>query len=369
MRPTILFILHLPPPVHGAAMMGKYIRDSKLINDSFDCHYINLATAKSLQDIGKGSVRKIWIFARLLINIIREVRRVKPQLVYVTPNACGGAFYKDFVVVQTLKTLGCKVVAHYHNKGVATRQDKWFDDILYRHFFKGIKVILLAEALYHDIRKYVDRKNVFICPNGIPETPGVEPEAERHNSIPHLLFLSNLLVSKGVLILLDACKILKGKGYSFVCEFVGGETAEINADRFEEEVRKRELNGISVYKGKKYGEDKTHAFENADIFVFPTFYANECFPVVLLEAMQYGLPCISTNEGGIADIIDDGQTGFIVERKNAEALSEKIEILINNADMRMKMGQKGKLKFRRKFTAEHFEAAITDILKRQTYNI
>lgn len=53
MKPTILFILHLPLPVHGAAMVGKYIHDSKLINSEFDCHYINLITAKSLQDIGR----------------------------------------------------------------------------------------------------------------------------------------------------------------------------------------------------------------------------------------------------------------------------------------------------------------------------
>lgn len=47
--------------------------------------------------------------------------------------------------------------------------------------------------------------------------------------------------------------------------------------------------------------------------MFPTYYHNECFPLVLLEAMQHGLPCISTNEGAISDIVDDGVTGYIVE--------------------------------------------------------
>lgn len=56
---NILFIMHMPPPVHGAAMMGKYIHDSKLINDKFDSHYINLTTAKNLQDIGKVGIRKL----------------------------------------------------------------------------------------------------------------------------------------------------------------------------------------------------------------------------------------------------------------------------------------------------------------------
>ena len=169
MKTRILFILHMPPPVHGAAMMGKYIHDSKVINEAFDCHYINLTTAKDLADIGKVGVRKIKQFADLLNTIRREVKRLKPQLVYVTPNARGGAFYKDFIVVQMLKMMGCKVVVHYHNKGVATCQDRWPDNRLYKRFFRNIKVILLAEPLYNDIKKYVAREDVFICPNGIPE--------------------------------------------------------------------------------------------------------------------------------------------------------------------------------------------------------
>ena len=157
MKPKILFIMHMPPPVHGAAMVGQYIHDSKLINQEFDCHYINLTTAKNLQDIGKVGMRKLLDFFKLLKKIRHEVKVVKPQLVYVTPNACSGAFYKDFVVVQMLKRLGCQVVVHYHNKGVATRQEKWLDNVLYKRFFKGIKVILLSECLYEDVKKYVDR--------------------------------------------------------------------------------------------------------------------------------------------------------------------------------------------------------------------
>lgn len=168
-KPKILFVMHLPPPVHGAAMMGKYIYDSILINDSFDCQYINSTTAKDLNDIGKIGVRKILDFAKLL-NIIRQtVKDIKPQLVYVTPNACGGAFYKDFIIVEMLKYLKCRVIVHYHNKGVITRQGKFIDNILYRRFFKGVKVILLADTLYNDVKKYVLREDIFICPNGIPK--------------------------------------------------------------------------------------------------------------------------------------------------------------------------------------------------------
>ena len=358
----VLFILHLPPPVHGAAMVGKYIHDSKLINDSFDCHYINLTTAKDLQDIGKGGVNKLWKIAKLLKNICSEVQRLKPKLVYVTPNACGGAFYKDFIVVQMLKWMGCKIVVHYHNKGVATRQGCWFDDKLYRHFFKGLKVILLTETLYDDVKKYVKRDDVYICPNGIPETLIAEPVAERNNKVPHLLFLSNLLESKGVIVLLDACRILKNKGYCFVCDFVGGETSEIDAKRFAREVEERGLDKIAVYHGRKYGNEKKCFFENADVFVFPTYYHNETFGLVNLEAMEFKLPVIATDEGGIPDVIRDGENGLICRKQDADCLSDCIGRLLDEKELRVRMGEDGYKKFKHRFTLQAFETKFKQTL-------
>ena len=369
MKPKILFIMHMPPPVHGAAMVGQYIHDSKLINGEFDCHYINLTTAKNLQDIGKVGMRKLLDFFKLLKKIRHEVKVVKPQLVYVTPNACGGAFYKDFVVVQMLKRLGCQVVVHYHNKGVATHQDRWFDDALYKRFFKNIKVILLSECLYDDVKKYVKRDDVFVCGNGIPST-AIErfvsapfDAASPEDKIPHLLFLSNLLISKGVVVLLDALKILKEKGCCFTCDFVGGETVEMDATMFQNEVTKRGLEDMVVYHGRKYGKDKETFLNAADIFVFPTFYHNECFPLVLLEAMQHRLPCVSTTEGGIPGIIDEGKTGFLVPKYNAAILANKIEFLLSDSALRQRMGEAGREKFEKEFTLEVFEKRMAEILK------
>ena len=359
-KPTVLFILHLPPPVHGAAMMGKYIHDSKVVNSAFDCHYINLATAKDLADIGKLGVRKFVQFFSLLKRIRLAVKELKPRLVYVTPNACGGAFYKDFIVVEVLKRMGCKVVVHYHNKGVSTMQDRWFDNCLYKRFFESLKVILLSERLYPDIKKYVNDEDVYFCPNGIPDVG--HRESMRNNDIPHLLYLSNLQEEKGVIVLLDALKILKNKGLKFVFDIVGGETFEINKARLYNEIERRGLKDVVVYHGKKYGKDKDAFFNGSDIFVFPTYYHNECFPVVLLEAMQHGLPCISTDEGGIADIIADGRTGLVVPKKAAEALASAIEKLICNRALRVEMGREGRRKYETLFTLGVFENRISSII-------
>ena len=366
MKPKILFILHLPPPIHGAAMMGKYIQESELVNSSFDCFCINLATAGSLSDIGHISLKKLLKYFFLLKHISHVVREIRPELVYITPNAGGKAFFKDFIVVQMLKSMGCKVIAHYHNKGVSVYQSKWVYNFFYKRFFSNLKVILLAETLYKDIAKYVKREDVYICPNGIPSSCKEEMEARRNNVIPHLLFLSNLLISKGVIVLLDALKILKEKEYTFVCQFIGGETAEINAVQFFEEVNKRELSDLVTYVGRKVREEKEAFFRQADIFVFPTYY--ETFGLVNLEAMEYKLPVISTNEGGIPDIVKDGENGLICEKQNPVSLADCIAKLLDDEELRVKMGSAGHEKFCREFTLDKFENRMRDILNQNLFS-
>lgn len=117
---------------------------------------------------------------------------------------------------------------------------------------------------------------------------------------------------------------------------------------------------LAYFHGKKYNEDKKVFFENADIFIFPTL--NEAFGLVLLEAMQHHLPCVSTTEGGIPGIIDDGKTGFLVPKHDAETLAEKIQTLLSDAALRQRMGEAGREKYEKEFTLEVFEKRMTEIL-------
>lgn len=351
--------MHLPPPVHGASMVGQCIHDSKIINNTFECHYLNLTLAKDINDIGKGGIRKLKDFYKLLTQIRKQVKFIEPQLCYVTPNAKGGAFYKEFFVVLLLKILNQKIIIHYHNKGVATRQSKWLDNLLYKIFFKNIKVILLAENLYQDIKKYVKHKDVYICPNGIPINPNLPTIIKKEFNI---LFLSNMMEEKGVWDLVESCRILKKNGKSAKCHFVG-KWSDITEEQFAAEINKRGLKEcVSAY-GAKYNNEKDTFLQKSDVFVFPTYYNNECFPLVLLEAMGQGIPCISTNEGGIPAIIDNGKTGYIIEKHSPEKIAVKIEYLMEHPKQCTAMGKAGKEKFLKEFTLDKFENRMKDILK------
>ena len=87
------------------------------------------------------------------------------------------------------------------------------------------------------------------------------------------------------------------------------------------------------------------------------------FPLVLLEAMQHSLPCISTNEGAISDIVDDGVTGYVVGARNADHLAAKTEVLLNDNQQRMDMGENGYRKYQEQFTLDVFEKRMSEVLE------
>lgn len=359
-KPRILFIMHMPPPIHGASMVGEYIKQNKIINQTFKCRYINLSTSHTIDEIGKNPFKKVFRFFFMFLRLMKNLVIFKPHLVYFSLSTKSFGFYKDAFLVIVSKMFGKKVVYHLHNKGVATRQHKTFDNFLYKKAFKNAEVILLSPHLYPDIQKYVPENKVHYCPNGIPDlNNNQKAKNKKQTERTEILFLSNLIESKGVFVLLEACKILQQKGFSFHSTFVGGE-GDLTTQQFQEKVKELGLEEHVVYVGKKFGNEKAEIFSNADIFVHPTF--EDCFPLVLLEAMQYALPTVSTFEGGIPDIIEEDKTGFLIPQKDEKALAEKLELLISNPELRNKLGKAGREKYENEFTINLFEQRLKDIL-------
>ncbi|MBA3285877.1 MAG: glycosyltransferase family 4 protein, partial [Nitrosopumilus sp.] len=349
---NILFILHLPPPIHGAAQVGKYIKESKLINNDFQSDYINLTTAYQLNEIGKNSKNKYLRTLNILISVFHLTSKKKYDLCYLTLTAKGAGFLKDLFVVLLLKITRQNIIYHFHNKGVADNKASNIKKILYRFVFKDTKIILLSPKLYFDIADFVKPKDVFYCANGIPEIKLIIKE--KRITTCNLLFLSNMIEQKGIFILLEACKFLKKKNLLFNCHFVGA-WSDVTEEGFNNTVYEYNLQDHVFVHGPKYGKEKQRFFQLADVFVLPTFYDNECFPLVLLEALQFNLPIVSTPEGGIPDIVIEGETGFLIPKKNSTALAKTLELLINDPHLGFKMGKKGRELYEKEFTLEQFE--------------
>ena len=365
-KPNILFIMPLPPPVHGSSMVNRCIQESKVLHEAFQMDFINLSTSRRMDEIGRTSLWKILRFVRIYLCLVGKLVAHRYDLCYLAITCHGIGFLKDAPFVWLCKLFCRRVVIHQHNKGMAKDVHRipyrWLLPMTYRN----TSVILLSWRLYPDVAEVVREEQVRICANGIASldasTVSVIQTTEGRKNLGdiHILFLSNLLINKGVFILLEACKALKDKGYTFVCDFVGSETKEITRACFEEEVHRLGLQDYVIFHGPQYGEAKFVFFHRADLFVQPTL--DDCFPLAILEAMACGLPVVATDEGAIPDMIIDGETGFVCNRENVFSLVKSLEKLLNDNELRKQMGDKARLVYKERFTLDAFENRLCDLL-------
>ncbi len=357
----IIFLLHLPPPIHGSSVVGKYIQDCKEINNEFDCTFINLLASKSVSDTGRINISKLIGFINTWLNLLRLLITQKPSLCYFALTTTGAGFFRDTTFVLLLKLFRVKIVYHLHNKGIKEKNHSFLYRLFYPLAFNDTDVIVLSPLLYEDIRSLVLPEKVHICANGVPLNNYLL-SPKKNKVIPELLFLSNLIEEKGVFILLEACEILKNKSIPFHCTFIGS-WGDVNEERFNSFLKEKGITNYVKYAGKQYGQTKFEYLRDADIFILPTYYAKECFPMTILEAMSMQLPIVSTPEGGIPDIIEDGITGFLCPQKDASVLAIKLEELILNPTKREEMGKATFTKYESAYTLEIFENRMYQILK------
>ncbi|UZD23052.1 glycosyltransferase family 4 protein [Algoriphagus halophytocola] len=362
--PKVLFLLAVPPPIHGASVMGKYIQDSKVINESYQISYINLNTSTSVEEIGGAGLRKYFRIIGLLFKVFIQLIRLRPHFTYMTPTAGGMGFYKDWPLAMLCKLFSNRFIIHCHNKGVVNFQSNALDDWLYRRFFHKTDVILLAKELFSDVSKYVSKERLYICPNGIPDPePNLKFKRLGKTEPLKILFLSNLIREKGIFDLLHAIALIKNESIPIHCTIIGGE-GDVSKQELLNEVSELNLDKEITYLGKKYGKEKHEIIQASDVFVFPTYYRKECFPLVILEAMAFGLPVITTDEGGIRSIINNRINGLIVDSNAPGKLAIAIKELAENEELRLFLSQSARKDFTQNFTLEKFEENFLNSINR-----
>lgn len=348
----ILLFIKIPPPITGATLMNQYVAESNLLKDKFNITTIGISYNKSVGGIGNINPIKFLLFFKYTYLLFQNLWVIKPNLVYFQISPLGRAFIRDLFYVSIIKLFKIKIVFHIHAKGIKNQLTRPFNKFLYQFCFNKNEIITLSKLLNYDITPVFHRK-IHIIPNGIPLVKTNIKYEDDSNKI-NVLFLSNLIESKGILDFIDSIKILKLKGIHLNANIVGKEF-NISKKVLTQILIKNDLMKHVNYLGPKYDTDKNEILEASDIFIFPTKYPKECFPLVILEAMQFGLPIIATNEGAIPEIIDDRITGFIVEINSPQQIAEKVEYLINNSDIRIKMGQAARQKFLENYTISIFE--------------
>jgi glycosyltransferase involved in cell wall biosynthesis len=356
---VVLALVQLPPPVHGAAVVNMDVVNSSRLNASYRIVTIPIQLSASVEDLHRVGAKKILVLLRNVMRTAQAMRREKPRLVYFALPPHSGGFYANLPLVALAKISGAPLLYHFHGKGVRAAAKSGLYRRLFAWAVKDAHVILVSERLYDDVSDFLARERTFVLPNAlIGPSPHPDPSARDGR---HILFLSNLIESKGPLVLLDALQLLKRRGIDFHASFAGAPFGRLTRARFEAAIEMRGLGQAVRYLGPVAGEVKQDLLRCADIFAFPTMYENEVFGLVVLEAMAAGLPVVATPEGGVPDMVRDGETGILVPRNNPEKLADALQRLLEDLELGRRMGRRGREIAIRDYAPEGFHRHMEDI--------
>lgn len=210
---------------------------------------------------------------------------------------------------------------------------------------KSFSIFKFFESCYDS---YLDKKVCFICDSAVNAkelniTRNINQKVKVvHNGLPIVkpkvydlvrkqkFTILNVAIfddRKNQIFLLEALNVLINNGYDdFVLKFIGYEAEAGYLEKMNRTIEKYHL--------KKYVEILTFTTElnihylESDIFVLSS--KAESFPVVVLEALRFGLPVVSTNVGGVNEQILDGFNGFLIDSVEPEKMADKIQYFIDN---------------------------------------
>jgi colanic acid/amylovoran biosynthesis glycosyltransferase len=159
---------------------------------------------------------------------------------------------------------------------------------------------------------------------------------------PLIIAVGRLIPKKGFGDLIRICGLLAERGKSFRCEIIGEGPLENELRRQIEELR---LQNNVVLAGAKPQTQLRRRLAAANVFVLPSVIdadgGMDNLPTVIMEAMATGLPVVSTNIGGIPEMVIENETGFLVAPGDAPAMTDAIEQVINDPSLARRLGQFG----------------------------
>lgn len=365
-KKKVLILGKLPPPYMGPAVATQIILDSRLKN-TYTLIHLDTRLNKSVVTIGRWGPMKPFKSIVIYLKMIRLVLHHHPQLVLIPISQSTPGFIKDSFYILIARIFRRKVLLHLRGSNL----QNWLKSISFivrgyvEWFIRRCQgVIVLGNNLKYLFENYFPDDRIFVVPNGgnyrFPHPPA--PAADNRVNI---LYLSNLMPSKGIQDVIEAVRLLTEDDpmnrNRLVVDVVGDWWDETLRDEMMRKVEENKLPvGFHPWVDK---EKKLEFFSKADIFVFPPCKP-EGHPWVIVEAMAAGLPIISTDQGAIVESVIHGKNGFIVEPGNPGSIAGKIKLLIEDPEKRKHMGRESKKTYMENFTEDRMVERLRLVFER-----
>lgn len=215
-----------------------------------------------------------------------------------------------------------------------------------------------------------DGDKVLVVHCGVDTTvfqPRTEPTSyERGESPFTILCIGTLHEVKGQTYLIDACRLLHGRGIDFVCRFVadGPDLAKLTEQAAQAGIADR-----VHFHGRVTREEIAALLRDADVMAAPSVPTSdgrrEGIPVVLMEAMGSGVPVVASDLSGIPELAVNEQCGLLVPPRDAEGLANALERLYRDPALRRQFSTAGREKVLNEFDLTLNAARLAQLFRGQ----
>lgn len=294
--------------------LKAYLRKRPNVNVSYICTDI---TGEGQQLSGGFKIGKVMRMMTVYAAFVKRIFDV--DVIYITPGLTTFGIARFLPVYFLSMIFGVKTISHYHGSRLVNTLGRGFVGGVFLRIIKKVDAnIFLSDSLMCDYETvYGDLKNSYVVPNGIPDEYYQKNDGMTCGSSLKVLYLGNLIDSKGVYDAVNSAIELKEMGVDVSLEIVGK-----GVGRILEDVKAHALkyNFIS-YLGPLYGKEKLLVLRNSDVLLFPSTYDQEAFPLVVLEAMASSCLVISYDVGAVKGMVSD--SGVICE-SNVESIVKNV---------------------------------------------
>ncbi len=378
-QPSLILVGPLPPPYGGPSVHFQMLVE-EVDKRSISCDVVDLTSKRFQSNV--FALGRVWEYVGILRDYFQKTLFGK-RTVYILIAQSRSGFFRDLLMIWFAWLNRHRIICHLRGGNYGNfyaAQPHWLQWLIRRTLRRVDTIVVLSKRLVDmfDFEPLLKPK-IRVVPNGLPfaVTAPVEPKTLPVNqSEPiRLLYLSNLVESKGYLDLLEAVHILVGQyGLNIQCHFCGAFMANPSDDvrvrsvehgqkLFENYVQEQCLQEYVEYKGTVSGVAKIYELGQAHFFVLPTNYSNEGQPVSIIEAMAYGNVVISTDYRAIPDMVVDGVTGRLVPYGQPEVSAHTIADLVANPWQYRDMSRAAIERYQQKFTREAYLARIIPLLQ------
>jgi len=203
-----------------------------------------------------------------------------------------------------------------------------------------------------------------ICPLGVDPDYFMPHKLSKSNRPFTILCVGRLTPSKGQRVLLDACRMLHEEGRDFSLVMVGaGPDEEI----LKNAAREFGIADLVNFTGPLNHEQVQACYAEADVFALASFA--EGIPVVLMEAMASGVPCVTTRITGIPELIRDGVDGLLVTPSDAVELSDTLAYLMDDPELRGELAREARQKVLAEYDLNKNITRLAQIFRNRLENI